>query len=204
MSELRQRIAKALIALPLGLTVRELADEAITKQTVINGTISQMQTENLVQKGEYLEGEGQIWMITEKGIEMYGKSVEVESPVVKVKTVAAAAPVKIKKEKVTPIIKKVIPVECKKETPACEPNHEPLNEIEFSADAKKISTENFAIWQMVDEMGAKIVNLLAVSKTTPKRIDDIEYKIETLESLAQIYNPKISATLRQIAVDLRG
>lgn len=63
-------------------------------------------------------------------------------------------------------------------------------------------TQNFKVWQIVDALGAKVIELLA--ETKPKEFDNIEYKLATLESLAEIYNPKIGATLREIAADLKG
>lgn len=76
MSDLQQKIAKSLIRVRLGLTVAELADEWNIKPLIINGARSQMQHEETIEKGEFLEGEGQLWIITEKGIKQFGNKAD--------------------------------------------------------------------------------------------------------------------------------
>jgi hypothetical protein len=62
--------------------------------------------------------------------------------------------------------------------------------------------ETFDVFQLTDNLASSFISLMQSKKEKP--IENIDYKIATLESLADIYNPKISATLREIAADLRS
>ena len=79
MSDIRQKICKALIASKVGLTTREISEDLKTKIQVVNGSLSQMAQSGFINRGEYLEGEGQIWEITALGVTEYGSKSDVES-----------------------------------------------------------------------------------------------------------------------------
>ena len=66
----------------------------------------------------------------------------------------------------------------------------------------KMELETFDVFQLTDNLASSFIKLIQSKQA--KSIENIDYKIATLESLADIYNPKISATLREIAIDLRG
>jgi hypothetical protein len=66
----------------------------------------------------------------------------------------------------------------------------------------KMELETFDVFQLTDNLASSFISLMQSKKEKP--IENIDYKIATLESLADIYNPKISATLREIAADLRS
>ena len=214
MSELRQKIAHALIKTRLGLTTRELAEDFKIKVQQINGTIQQMANSGLVERGDVLAGEGQVWLITENGILEYGSKNVVESPLEQNENLRenpncrhAIEDFEIANLKpsnsveLEPVVKESLTTEIEDfETRAPFSNDE-IESFEIPKQAK-VNTDNFKIWELIDEMGAKFANLLAESKSKP--IENIDYKIATLESLADIYNPKISATLREIVADLRS
>lgn len=215
MASMRQNIARALIKTRIGLTPREIGEDLQMKPAVISIDLSKMAIEGLAIKGEYLEGGGQLWTITEKGVETYAtkEDLEVKPPV----EISQAKP----KNKPLSEIKSVkMPVEVKTNVQPVEPvavenaateiddfeTRFPFSGVEIdefeTPKTAKLSTDNFAVWKIVDDAGSKFIELLADLK--PKQIENIDYKIATLESLADIYNPKISATLREIALDLRG
>lgn len=83
MASMRQNIARALIKTRIGLTTSELSDDLQLKPAVIGMDLAKMAIEGTAQKGEYLEGEGQLWIITEKGVETYAtkEDLEVKPPV---------------------------------------------------------------------------------------------------------------------------
>lgn len=218
MASMRQSIAKALIKTRVGLTTRELSDDLQLKPAVIGMDLAKMVIEGTAIKGEYIEGEGQLWEITEKGVELYAtkEDLEVKPPVEISQAKPKHKPMdEIKSVKKSVEVKnEVIVAEnlCAGEITECEP---PANDIEVTdeeiAEFKlpemmppkhAMTPESFKIWQIVDEAGAKMLELLKEKQTKP--IENIDYKIDTLESLADIYNPKIGATLREIAADLRG
>lgn len=75
---MRQNIARALIKTRIGLTTSELSDDLQLKPAVIGMDLAKMAIEGTAQKGEYLEGEGQLWIITEKGVETYATKEDLE------------------------------------------------------------------------------------------------------------------------------
>lgn len=169
MASMRQNIARALIKTRIGLTTSELSDDLQLKPAVINMDLAKMAIECTAEKGEYLEGEGQIWKITEKGVETYGIKSDLET---------------------VPIVAKSV--------------LEQIDEkkVEIPISTRRLNPEESPIWKIVEQAGADFIEILNSKKAKP--IENIDYKIATLESLADIYNPKISATLREIVADLRG
>jgi hypothetical protein len=215
MASMRQSIARALIKTRVGLTTRELSDELQLKPAVIGMDLAKMVIEGTAIKGEYIEGEGQLWEITEKGVELYATKDDLE-----VKVITQAKP-KNKPMNEIKSVKKPVEVKnevivaenlCAGEITECEPL---ANDIEVTdeevAEFKlpemmppkhSMTPESFLVWQIVDDAGGRFMELLNTKKAKP--IENIDYKIATLESLADISNAKISATLREIATDLRN
>lgn len=210
MSDIRQKIVKLLIKTPLGLTTREIAEDLKMKVQVVNGSLSQMAQSDFIMRGDYIEGEGQIWNVTDSGKMEYGNKIDMKN-VEPVPIVEKSSLEQIENESVVEEItatgKKNLPVDSKMEITEIEDfeTRAPFSAEKIAAfpvaTKIKVNAEN-KVWQIVDEMGNKIARLLAENKA--KQIENIDYKIATLESLADIYNPKISATLREIAADLRG
>lgn len=165
MASMRQNIARALIKTRIGLTTSELSDDLQLKPAVINMDLAKMAIEGTAEKGEYLEGEGQIWKITEKGVETYGIKSDLET---------------------VPIVSEAVDSEI-------ETTEMPLKEMEIGT---------FEVFQLTNNLASSFIKLMQSKQAKP--IENIDYKIATLESLADIYNPKISATLREIVADLRG
>ena len=193
MSDIRQKIAKTLIINKLGATHKEIAETYKIKPLVILGTLGQMMNAGLVEKGEKLEIEGQLYLITEKGLLEFGSKIDLnekeESPLEQIES--------------EPVVKESLTAEIEDfETRAPFSNDE-IESFKISKQAK-VNTDNFKVWQIIDDMGEKFVELLSQSKAKP--IENIDYKIATLNLLADtdIYNQKISATLRAIAADLRA
>lgn len=178
MASMRQNIARALIKTRIGLTTSELSDDLQLKPAVISMDLAKMAIEGTAEKGEYLEGEGQIWKITEKGVETYGikSDLEVKQETDEIKSVKK------------PTGHENLPVDSEIET-----TEMPLKEMEIGT---------FEVFQLTDNLASSFIKLMQSKQAKP--IENIDYKIATLESLADIYNPKISATLREIVADLRG
>jgi len=218
-SDIRQKIVKALTKTPL--TAREIAEDYKLKVQSVSATLQQMALSNFVQRGDFAEGEGQIWEVTELGIETYGTKADLEVIVVDKKDVKQVVEMLVATDE--PVVEESLLTEievivaenlCGCEITECE-TPENLEEIELTEEEieafempptmppkHSMTPESFQIWQIVDEAGAKMIELLKAKQAKP--IDNIDYKIATLESLADIYNPKISATLREIAADLRA
>lgn len=225
MTDLQTKIGKSLIKTIGGLTSREIAEEHNIKVLQVSGTIGYMINAGFVEKGEKCEIEGQIYLITEKGIAEFGGKSE---PVEKIAVEKIAVP----KPKNKPVeVKNNVPesaLEQNEKTPVETIEAAPIvaesvleqnviDEIVEKVNAevavaevaefedlplKKMNPDEFQIWKIVDQAGTDFIEILNNKKAKP--IDNIEYKIQTLESLADIYNTKISATLREIAIDLRG
>lgn len=225
MSDIRQRVVKALIKTKLGLTTREIAEELSMKVQVVNGSLVQMAQSGFIERGEYIEGEGQIWLVTELGVAEYGNKSDVESLLAQnektpVETIEAAPIVEESaleqiedfETRISPNQESAIHDFNKHRSVAVDSEMEttaPL-EIELTTGIEsfeipkhaKMNTENFKVWQIVDDMGEKLIELISQSKAKP--IENIDHKIAVLENLADWINPKHGATLREIAVDLRG
>jgi DNA-binding MarR family transcriptional regulator len=186
MSDIRQKICKALIASKVGLTTREISEDLKTKIQVVNGSLSQMAQSGFINRGEYLEGEGQIWEITALGVTEYGSKSDVESALTQTVEVVA-----VDKDDISTIVE--ILAESEPVTDEIKATEIPINKMEL---------ETFDVFQLTDNLASSFISLMQSKKEKP--IENIDYKIATLESLADIYNPKISATLREIAADLRA
>lgn len=81
MTDIRSKIAKSLIANKLGLSAKELAEEHGYKVLQINGSLGQMMNAGLVEKGEKLEIEGQVYLISEKGLLEYASKIDLNEKV---------------------------------------------------------------------------------------------------------------------------
>ena len=205
MSDIRQRIANELIKNSFGLTVRELAEELDAKPQQISGTIQHMVTAECVEKGEKLEIEGQVYLITPEGREKYGtKKAAEESALTQtektvVETIEAAPIVEESVLEQNETEPKTLVFEDTHFTPA--PYESELAEID-KKHLSEMEIGTFEVFQLTDNLASSFIKLMQSKQAKP--IQNIDYKIATLESLAEIYNPKISATLREIAADLRG
>lgn len=197
MASMNQQIATALIKTKLGLTSVEISDELQLKPSVIGMAMAKLYKDGIVEKGDYLEGEGQLWTITEKGIEKFAS----KDDVVEVKANVQVEPV-IKQTTATKkeVIQKSEIVVEDFETRAPFSKAE-IDLMEMPKQAK-VNPDNFKVWEMLDRFGEEFSKLL---NEKPKLIvENKEYKIKTLESLSELYNTKIGKTLKDIAQDLRG
>lgn len=201
----RRKIVKELQRNKIGFTARELSESLKIKVQTISATLQQMALGGFVQRGELIEGKGQIWEVTELGIAEYGvKSdlevktnvqVEAESHLEqKQVTTSNVGESKVESEKQV----KTSPVDSKMETTESELTGLELAEKRFN----EMEIGTFEVFQLTDNLASSFIELMQAKQAKP--IENIDYKIATLESLADIYNPKISATLREIAADLRG
>lgn len=213
----RRKIVKELQKNKIGFTARELAESLKIKVQTISATLQQMALSGFVQRGELIEGEGQIWEVTALGIETYGTKSDLEvkppvetlqakqknKPLAEIKSVQMPEKSPLTQNEKTvvetaeaaPIVTESVLAQIVVESVLPEPE-------ETVALKHEMTPDSFQIWQIVDEAGVKFKQLLEQKQAKP--IENIEYKIATLESLADILNSKHSATLRQIAADLRG
>lgn len=188
----RRKIVKELQKNKIGFTARELAESLKIKVQTISATLQQMALSGFVQRGEFIEGEGQIWEVTELGIAEYGLKSDLE-----VKTNVQVEVIAVDKEDVNRVVEMLVATD----EPVVKESLTTETE-ETVAFKHEMTPDSFQIWQIVDEAGAKFKQLLEQKQAKP--IENMDYKIATLESLAEIYNPKIGATLLEIAADLRG
>jgi DNA-binding Lrp family transcriptional regulator len=208
----RRKIVKELQKNKIGLTAREISEDLKIKVQTISATLQQMALSRFVQRGELIEGEGQIWEVTELGIAEYGVKSDLEVKTnfqesVLEKTEGLADHCSCERNELGEFF-------CNRFDNCRMTENDSFVEIALDAEITVTETEetiafkhemtpeSFQIWQIVDEAGAKFKQLLEQKQA--KQIENIDYKLATLESLADIYNTKISATLREIAADLRG
>jgi predicted DNA-binding protein (UPF0251 family)/predicted transcriptional regulator len=226
---IKKMILKELAKNKTGLTNFELSEKLGLTKMQVNDSLRESVANNYVHKGENLGAEGINYTISNAGLAYLKNSVE-KSPLAQnektvVETVEAAPIVEesvleqiektgveaieavampLTDSEVAEIEKRVIKESLTTEIEGFE-TRAPFSAEEIAAfpvtTKIKVNVEN-KLWQIIDEAAEKFAKLLAENKAKP--IENIEYKIATLESLADIYNPKISATLREIVLDLRG
>lgn len=194
----RIKIVKQLQKNKIGLTAREIAEDLKVKVQTISATMQQMALSGFVQRGELIEGEGQIWEVTELGTEKYGTKSDIEVKVTEcpldemVNTgLATMADLKYGNDSISRSMSKVKNV--KIETASDLEVKKPLNELELFT---------FEVCQLTDGLASSFIKLMQSKQAKP--VENIDYKVETLHYLADILNSKHSATLREIAADLRG
>lgn len=190
MSDIRQKIGQALIKTKLGLTTREIADELNVKPNIIVLNLNNMSNDELVEKGEYLEGEGQVWIITEKGtVEFGGKNETVKTPVTK----DDENPATVAKKSVKNTTFKPTYVKSMKITDEVPP-------MPMSKMKPEIGT--FEIHQIMEQAAVELAKLF---EKKPKRVIlNRENKIKTLMTLSELGNNSISAILNDIISDLQA
>ena len=226
MSDIRQKIVKALIATKLGLTTREVAEELTMKVQVVNGSLGQMVVSGFVDRGEYIEGEGQIWKVTELGITEYGNKKDVESLLTQnekmpVETVEPAPIVEespLEQIVNEPVIKESLTTEIETvateiETVATRMNpiqESALHDFEKHLDVKNnvpgnvlLNPELFELVKTIDENNAKIYELF--TKKPKKIIFNRENKINELHKLcgSGVLNNSTVVILNEIIGDLQ-
>ena len=204
MASIRQNIAKALITTTL--TDHEISDDLQLKPSVIRMELSEMENEGIAVKGEYLEGEGQLWAITEKGIALFASKeavVEIKKRVAKVKKTAAkpkGLPLSELKSVALADKSKTVCVEVVSDEPGTTPV---VSDKIENVIIKDLNPQNFAIHKAINN-AVEIIISHYEPLITKREIYNFDYKIATLEALADTHNSKIGATLREIASDLRG
>ena len=226
MSDIRQKIVKALIATKLGLTTREVSEELTMKVQVVNGSLGQMAVSGFVDRGEYIEGEGQIWKVTELGITEYGNKKDVESlltqnekmPVETVEPMPIIEESALEQIENEPVIKESLTTEIETvateiETVATRMNpiqESALHDFEKHLDVKNnvpgnvlLNPELFELVKTIDENNAKIYELF--TKKPKKIIFNRENKINELHKLcgSGVLNNSTVVILNEIIGDLQ-
>lgn len=219
MSDIRQKIVKALIATKLGLTTREVAEELTMKVQVVNGSLGQMVVSGFVDRGEYIEGEGQIWKVTELGITEYGNKKDVESlltqnekmPVETVEPMPIVEESALEQIENEPVIKESLTTEIETVATRMNPIQESaLHDFEKHLDVKNnvpgnvlLNPELFELVKTIDENNAKIYELF--TKKPKKIIFNRENKINELHKLcgSGVLNNSTVVILNEIIGDLQ-
>lgn len=210
---IKKQILKELSKNKSGLTNFELSEKlGLTKQQV-NDSLRESSLDAYVLKGESLGVEGINYSITSKGLS-YSKSQKGEksplaqpekAPVETVKPAPIVVESALESDRINPIQESALhDFEKHLDVVSDEPYPTPVTSDKIeNVIIKDLNPKNFVIRKAVDD-AAEIIISHYESLITKREIDNFDYKIATLESLADIYNPKISATLREIAADLRG
>lgn len=182
----KDRIARAMSASSTGLRFEEIRKLSIANEAIIRHEIKEMESRGYVKRTGSAA-------TTRYELTMSGRMMFIigndESPLTQnEKTLVETV-------EVTPITEEIdlTQTEIEVVTEEITATEIPINKMEL---------ETFDVFQLTDNLASSFIKL--IQSRQAKSIDNIDYKIATLESLADIYNPKISATLREIAADLRG